>query len=29
MRVMQQTIEERGDGGGVSEELAPVIHGAV
>ena len=25
MRVMQQAIEERGDGGGVSEELAPII----
>jgi hypothetical protein len=29
MRVMQQAIEECGDGGGVSEELAPIIHRTV
>ena len=29
MRVMQQTIEERGDGGRVAEELAPVIDGTI
>jgi hypothetical protein len=27
--VMQQAIEECGDGGGVSEELAPIIHRTV
>jgi hypothetical protein len=29
MRVMQQAIEERGDGGRVSEEFAPIIHRTV
>jgi hypothetical protein len=29
MRVMQQTIEERGDRGRVAEELAPVIYGTI
>jgi hypothetical protein len=27
VRVVQQPIEERGDGGGVAEELAPVLDG--
>jgi hypothetical protein len=29
VRVMEQPIEERGDGGGVAEQLAPVIHRSV
>ena len=29
MRMMQQTIEERGDGCGVAEELAPIIDGTI
>ena len=29
VRVMEQPIEERGDGGGVAEELAPVVDGPV
>jgi hypothetical protein len=29
VRVMQQAIEQRGDGRGVTEELAPVVDGAV
>jgi hypothetical protein len=29
MRVMEEPVEQRGDGGGVAEELAPVFHGAV
>jgi len=29
MRVMQQAIEEGCDGGGISQELAPIIHGTI
>jgi hypothetical protein len=29
MRVMQQAIEECGDGCGISEKLAPIIDGAI
>jgi hypothetical protein len=29
VRMMQEAIEESGDGGGVAEELAPVIDGPV
>src|SRR5687768_13759475 len=29
VRVMQQAIEECGDGCGISEELAPIIHGTI
>ena len=25
MRVMEQTVEQRGDGGGVAEQLTPVL----
>ena len=29
VRVMEQPIEERGDGGGVTEQLPPVVDGSV
>ena len=29
VRVMEQPIEERGDGGGVAEQLPPVVHRSV
>jgi hypothetical protein len=29
MRMMKQAIEERGDGGGVTQQLAPVVGRAV
>src|SRR5437773_7483345 len=29
VRMMEQPIEQRGDGGGVAEQLAPIIHGSV
>jgi len=29
VRVVEQAIEQRGDGGGVAEELAPVFHRTV
>ena len=29
VRVVEQPIEQRRDGGGVAEELAPVFHGAM
>lgn len=27
--MVEQTIEQRGDGGGVAEELTPIFHGAI
>jgi hypothetical protein len=27
--VVEETIQQRGDGGGVAEELGPVLHGAI
>jgi hypothetical protein len=29
VRVMEQSIEERGDGGGIAEQLPPVVHRSV
>jgi hypothetical protein len=29
VRVVEETIQQRGDGGGVAEELPPVFHGTV
>jgi hypothetical protein len=29
VRVMQESVEQRGDGGGVAEQLAPVVDGSV
>ncbi len=29
MRVMEQSVEERGDGGGVAEEFPPVLDGTI
>jgi hypothetical protein len=29
MGVMQKAVEERGHSGGVTEELAPIIHGSI
>jgi hypothetical protein len=29
VRVVEEPIEERGDGGGVAEQLAPILDGAV